>query len=106
MRALADGRLGAFLDGAPDAMLWVDASGRIIMVNAQVEGLFGYQQEELEGQLVEMLVPDAGRTVHPPHRARYMADPKPRPMGGDAAVRSPPRWLRLSRGHLPVGHRH
>ncbi len=51
------------------------------MVNAQVEHLFGYQREELEGQLVEMLVPDAGRAVHPRHRARYIADPKPRPMG-------------------------
>ena len=62
-------------------MVCVDASGRIIMVNAQVERLFGYQREELEGQLVEMLVPDAARTVHPQHRARYMADPEPRPMG-------------------------
>ncbi len=67
-------------------MVCVDASGRIIMVNAQVERLFGYQREELEGQLVEMLVPDAARTLHPQHRARYMADPEPRPMGAGMQI--------------------
>jgi protein-histidine pros-kinase len=62
-------------------MVCVDDSGRITMVNAQVERLFGYPREELEGQLVDMLVPDAVRAVHPGHRAGYLADPKVRPMG-------------------------
>ena len=62
-------------------MLCVDPDGRIALVNAQTERLFGYQRQELEGQLVEMLVPEAARAVHPRRRAGYVADPVPRPMG-------------------------
>jgi len=69
------------LEGAPDAMVCVDRRGRIALVNAQTERLFGYQRDELVGQPVEMLVPDAARRAHLAHRARYMADPHPRPMG-------------------------
>ncbi len=71
------------LEAAPDAMVCVDQDGRMALVNAQAERLFGYDREELVGQPVEILVPDAAREVHPGHRARYVADPKPRPMGAD-----------------------
>ena len=69
------------LEAAPDAMVCVDQDGRMALVNAQAERLFGYDREELVGQPVEILVPDAVREVHPGRRARYVADPKPRPMG-------------------------
>src|SRR5260370_1030300 len=62
-------------------MVWVDASGRIGVVNAQTERRFGYGRDELVGQPVEILVPDAVRPAHPGHRAGYMADSRPRPMG-------------------------
>ena len=75
-----DGRL-ELLDAAPDAMVCVAASGRITMVNAQAERLFGYQRRELEGQFVEVLVPETARAAHPGRRAGYMADPVSRPMG-------------------------
>jgi len=81
MRPLLDSRFVTFLDAAPDAMVCVDACGRITMVNAEAERLFGYQREDLKGQLVEVLVPEAARAVHPQHRAAYMANPKRRPMG-------------------------
>ena len=61
-------------------MVCVDAEGRITLANAKVERLFGYPREELEGQLVEMLVPEAARAVHAQHRARWVADPVARPM--------------------------
>jgi PAS domain S-box-containing protein len=77
----AEARFRGLIDAAPDAMLCVDGCGRIILANAQTERLFGYQREELEGQFVEILVPDAVRAVHPQRRAGYMADPVPRPMG-------------------------
>ena len=69
------------LEAAPDAVVCVDADGRIVLVNAQTERLFGYGREELVGQLVEILVPDAIRASHPGLRAGYMADPRPRQMG-------------------------
>jgi PAS domain S-box-containing protein len=76
----ADDRLGGLLEEAPDAMVCVDR-GRIVLVNGQTERLFGYGRDELVGQLVEVLVPDEVRDAHPSHRAAYMADPRPRPMG-------------------------
>jgi PAS domain S-box-containing protein len=71
----------ALFEAAPDAMVCVTADGRIALVNAQAEQLFGYHRAELAGQPVEMLMPDAARSVHVRHRAGYMADPHQRPMG-------------------------
>jgi len=78
---VADHWFTGLLEAAPDAMVCVDAGGRIAVVNAQAERLFGYGRDELIGQPVEMLVPDEARPVHPGHRAGYVADPAPRPMG-------------------------
>jgi two-component system, cell cycle sensor histidine kinase and response regulator CckA len=82
-RQRADARFRGLLEAAPDAMVCVDAGGRIALVNAQTERLFGYGRDELIGQPVEILVPDQVRDLHPGHRARYVADPRPRPMGAD-----------------------
>ena len=69
MRPLLNSKFAVILDAAPDAMLCVDAGGRIAIVNAEAEHLFGYQRDELEGQLVEVLVPEAARAVHSEPRA-------------------------------------
>jgi two-component system, LuxR family, sensor kinase FixL len=69
------------LDSAPDAIVLVNRSGRIVLVNVQTERLFGYRREELVGQPVEMLVPERYRDIHGVHRARYFAGPVTRPMG-------------------------
>src|SRR6266487_4023142 len=81
MRDLTDRRFLGLLEAAPDAMVCVEDDGRTAMVNAQAERLFGYHREELVGQQVEVLVPDLMRGMHPGHRAGYVADPRPRPMG-------------------------
>ena len=77
----ADSRFAALLDAAPDAMVCVDRDGRIVTVNVQAERLFGYQRDELAGQLVEVLVPEVSRAVHEQRRAGYVAHPETRPMG-------------------------
>ena len=77
----AGARFRGLLEAAPDATVCVDHSGRIVLVNAQAERLFGYPREELAGQPVEILVPDASRAGHPALRAGYAADPRPRMMG-------------------------
>ena len=84
MGQFADHRFTGLLEAVPDAMVCVDADGRIAVVNAQAERLFGYARDELIGQPVEILVPDQARKVHPLHRAGYMADPWLRPM--DAGI--------------------
>src|SRR6266550_925246 len=79
-------RFRGLLEAAPDAIVGVDADGRIALVNAQVERLFGYPREELVGQPVEVLVPDTVRAAHPGNRGRYFADPQQRPMGAGMAL--------------------
>ena len=79
----AQARFTGLLEAAPDAMICADRDGRITLVNAQAERLFGYPRDELIGQPVEILVPDDARPNHPEHRAGYLADPRPRPMGAD-----------------------
>jgi hypothetical protein len=69
------------MEAAPDAMICMDAAGRVAGINAQAELLFGYPRQELIGRPVEVLVPDEARAVHPGHRAGYLANPRPRPMG-------------------------
>src|SRR5713226_903104 len=57
------------------------AEGRIALVNAQTEQLFGYSRAELLGQRVEMLVPERYVTAHPDHRAGFLQHPSARAMG-------------------------
>jgi PAS domain S-box-containing protein len=69
------------LESAPDAMIISDPHGRILLVNAETERLFGYRRDELVGQLVDILVPERFRTNHPHHRQGYTAQPHTRSMG-------------------------
>jgi len=71
----------ALLETAAQAILAVDEGGRIMLVNAKAEEMFGYGREELLGQSVEMLLPDAFRQAHERHRAEYFSHPRSRPMG-------------------------
>jgi PAS domain S-box-containing protein len=80
-RRRAEAKFGDLLEAAPDAILGCAADGRIVLVNSKVEQLFGYDREELLGQPVEILVPDAERIVHVEHRERYLAAQTARPMG-------------------------
>jgi PAS domain-containing protein len=45
------------MEAAPDALVVVDACGRITLMNAQTERLFGYLRDELHGQSIETLIP-------------------------------------------------
>lgn len=68
-------------DAAPDAMVLVDSTGTIVMVNGHADRLFGFERGELAGRSVEVLVPERYRQSHLGHRAGYFRTPSVRPMG-------------------------
>jgi len=74
-------RFQDLLESAPDAIVVIDSSGKIGLVNAQTEKLFGYARNELVDQLIEILVPLELRATHTDHRQRFVADPHRRAMG-------------------------
>ena len=80
-RKRAESKFQGLLESAPDAMVIVDAEGRIVLVNAQTERLFGYSRSELLGQRVELLIPPRFAVRHPGHRDAYFREPKARGMG-------------------------
>ncbi len=74
-------RFREILEAAPDAILQVDAQGRIILLNRVAEDMFGYTREELLEQPVEVLIPEELRGRHDAHRAHYHKNPMTRAMG-------------------------
>ena len=77
----SEDRLREFLDATPDALVIVNKDGKIILVNQQVEKLFGYTRDELLDETLEILIPKRFRASHLTHRADFFANPHAREMG-------------------------
>jgi PAS domain S-box-containing protein len=97
--------LRAALESSPAGILMVDAGGRIVLVNREVERMFGYTREQMLGASVEMLVPERLREQHVGYRAMFAADPRVRSMGAGRdlyGLRSDGKEVPIEIGLTPV----
>ena len=79
--AQAEDRFRLAIEASPVAIVITDAAGTIMLVNQEIQRLFGYAEAELLGQTVEVLVPSKLRRAHIAHRDGFADAPGQRPMG-------------------------
>lgn len=68
-------------EASPSGTLLADDQGRIVLVNAHVEELFGYRRDELIGKTVEFLLPERFGASHGIDRSNFFGAPEARAMG-------------------------
>lgn len=64
-----------------EGIVMVDPSGKIVIANPVAEQLFGYRSGELNGHVMEVLLPERFRSGHVNFRKHFNANPHPRRMG-------------------------
>jgi sigma-B regulation protein RsbU (phosphoserine phosphatase) len=69
------------LESASEGIVILDHDGHIVLANARIEGMFGYQRDDLLGRAVQVLVPERFWGVHSQHCEDYRRSPHTRPMG-------------------------
>jgi PAS domain S-box-containing protein len=72
----------------PDAIVISNEEGRILLVNSEVEKLFGFSRDKLVSQPVEILLPERFRAQYVMHRNEHFANPHTRPMGVGVELRA------------------
>ena len=97
-RRAAQRRFRDLVESAPDGIVIIDADGLISLVNSQTESLLGYSRDQMIGQPVEMLVPDASREGHVDKRNQFIMQPEKRPMGSNLSLSA----RRADGSELPV----
>lgn len=80
-RKRAEERFRLVVESAPTGIVMIDREGRIVLINAQTEILFGYARDELIGRPVELLLPRRFSENHPKYREAYLLNPEVRSMG-------------------------
>ena len=78
---LSDEMFRLAVESCPSGMIMTDSDGVILLVNAEVERLFGYWREELLGKSIDILVPAPMRAAHGQHRSKFTEHPTARRLG-------------------------
>jgi PAS domain S-box-containing protein len=78
------------VESCPSGMVMADSAGRIVLVNGEIERMFGYQRDELIGRSIDMIVPGHLHAEHVQHRDKFIAKPE---------------IHHMVVGHVPVGRR-
>ncbi len=73
--------LNALFKHATEGIIVVDNHGTIAMVNPTAMDLFGYEEEVLTGNKIEILIPFRQAKAHVTQRVSYMREPRARGMG-------------------------
>jgi len=98
-RKRSEARFVGVFEFAPDALLIVNETGRIVQANRLAEQTFGYSRDELLQLTVEALVPEGDQHGHAKRRDGFSEQEQPRRMGSD---RSRLRALRKDGATVPV----
>jgi PAS domain S-box-containing protein len=78
------------VESCPSGMIMADSAGRVVLVNGEIERMFGYHRDDLIGQSIDMIVPGHLHAELVQHQNKCIAKPKVHSIGD---------------GHLPVGRR-
>ncbi|MDH1902322.1 EAL domain-containing protein [Comamonas aquatica] len=85
-------------NAAPDGILLIDPQGRILVSNSAMGLISGFSAEELRGQSVEILLPEALHAQHRGDLQQFFQQPRRHNMGQGRIL-----WLqRKDRVHIPV----
>lgn len=79
-------QLALALEAVPHGIALADRHGRIMLVNAALERMFGHPRSALVGQPIERLLPERSRSAHAARFAQYMRDPIARVMAGNRSL--------------------
>ena len=80
-RKLMQEKFKLLFEASPSALVMIDQTQKIVLVNSQAAKLFGYAAEELRGQALEIVIPERFRVPHPKFVADFLTAPQSRAMG-------------------------
>lgn len=72
----------AIFNAISEAIIVMAQDGKIVSANKAAYQLFGFEEETLVGQEIEILIPQKFHKIHQKRRSVYAESPHPRPMKG------------------------